>query len=184
MQDLIRKQPGVVSTPGRLHRRPERARHVPQPPGPRRGHRDHLRPGADGLPRAAGVLLPDPRSDHQEPAGQRRRHQLPLGDLLRRRRAEARRAGHHRRCRRLGPVARQGRHGGRSRRRLLGGRAGASGLPGALPRAGTPAISHGPGGNCPSARKCRAHARWAHARWAHARSAGDAGDYFPCARSW
>ena len=133
MQDLIRKQPGVVGHPGRLYRRPERTRHLPEPPGPCRGHRDHLRPGTDGLPRAAGVLLPDPRSDHQEPAGQRRRYQLPVGDLLRRRRAEARRAGHHRRCRRLGTVAGQGRHGSDSRERLLGRRAGAPGLPGALP---------------------------------------------------
>ena len=133
MQDLIRKQPGVVDTRVGYTGGQNAQRHLPEPSGPRRGHRDHLRPGADRLPRAAGVLLPDPRSDHREPAGQRRRHQLPVGDLLRRRRAEARRAGHHRRCRRLGPVAGQGRHGSDSRKRLLGGRAGAPGLPGALP---------------------------------------------------
>ena len=49
--------------PRRLHRRPERPRDLPQPSRPRRGHRDRLRPGPDRLPRAAGVLLPDPRSD-------------------------------------------------------------------------------------------------------------------------
>ena len=71
--------------PRRLHRRQERPPHLPQPPRARRGHRDRLRPGADRLPRAAGVLLPDPRSDDQGPPGQRRRDQLPLGDLLHRR---------------------------------------------------------------------------------------------------
>ena len=30
-----------------------------------------------------GVLLPDPRPEHQEPPGQRHRPQLPFGDLLR-----------------------------------------------------------------------------------------------------
>ena len=45
-------------------------RDLPQSPA-RRGHRDHLRPVADRLPRPAGVLLPDPRSDHEEPSGQR-----------------------------------------------------------------------------------------------------------------
>ena len=133
MQDLIRKQPGVVSHPGRLHRRPERERDLPQSPGPRRGDRDHLRPVADRLPQPAGVLLPDPRSDHEGPAGQRRRHQLPVGDLLCRRRAEARRAGHHRRRRGVGAVAGQGGHRGDAGERLLGSRARAPGLPRALP---------------------------------------------------
>ena len=43
--------------------------------------------------------------DDQEPPGQRRRHELPLGDLLHLRRAEARRRGHdrRRRCVRLWP---------------------------------------------------------------------------------
>ena len=119
--------------PRRLHRRPERERDIPQSPGPRRGDRDHLRPVADRLPQPAGVLLPDPRSDDEEPAGQRRRHQLPVGDLLSRRRAEARRAGHHRRCRRVRAVAGQGGHRGDAGERLLGGRARAPGLPRALP---------------------------------------------------
>mgnify|MGYP004355770757 CR=1 FL=1 len=95
--------------------------------------RDRLRPRTDRLPRAAGVLLPDPRSDDEEPAGQRCRHQLPLGDLLRRRRAASSGAGHHRRCRGLRAVAGQGRHRGQPRTRLLGSRTGAPGLPGALP---------------------------------------------------
>ncbi len=133
MEDLIRKQPGVVSHAGRLHRRRERERDLPQSPRPCRGDRDRLRPVADRLPRPAGVLLPDPRSDHEEPPGQRRRHQLPVGDLLRRRRAEARRAGHHRRRGRVRAVAGQGGHRGDAGERLLGSRAGAPGLSGALP---------------------------------------------------
>ena len=47
MQDLIRKRPGVISHPGRLHRRRRPQRDLPQPRHPRRGHRDRLRPRAD-----------------------------------------------------------------------------------------------------------------------------------------
>ena len=59
---------------------------------------------------AARVLLPGARPDHPQPPGQRRRHELPLGDLLHQRRAEASRRGHDRRRERLGPVAGPGRH--------------------------------------------------------------------------
>ena len=86
MQDLIRKRPGVLSTrvgytggdvPNATYRNH----------GPRRGDRDHLRPRADVLSRSARVLLPDPRPHDARPPGQRRGHELPLGDLLPRRRA-------------------------------------------------------------------------------------------------
>ena len=69
MQDLIRKQPGVVSTRVGYTRRRDAARHLPQPPRTCRGHRDRLRPGAHRLPDAAGVLLPDPRSDDEDRQG-------------------------------------------------------------------------------------------------------------------
>ena len=61
-------------------------------------------------------------------------HELSLGDLLHQRRAEARRRGHDRRRRRLGPVAGQGRDRSRAGGRFLGGRAGAPGLSGANPK--------------------------------------------------
>lgn len=53
---------------GRLHRRRERPPHLPQSPRPRRGHRDHLRPGANGLPHAAGVLfgIHDPTTKNRQ----------------------------------------------------------------------------------------------------------------------
>ena len=133
MQDLIRKRPGVLSTRVGYTGGDVAERHLPQPRDPRRGDRDHLRPRADLVSRAARVLLPDPRPDDAQPPGQRRRHQLPLGDLLPRRRAAPRRRGHHRRRRGLGAVARQGRHRGHPGRALLGGRARAPGLPRALP---------------------------------------------------
>src|SRR3954454_6865395 len=124
---------GRAGDPGRLHRRPERERDLPQPPWPRRGDRDPVRPGRDELPRPPGVLLPDPRPHHLQPAGQRRRHVVPIGDLLRRRRAEADRRGHHRRRRGERAVAGQGRHRGHAGGPVLGGRAGAPGLPAPLP---------------------------------------------------
>ena len=115
MQDLIRKRPGVLSTrvgytggdvPNATYRNHGDAR---------RGDRDHLRPRADLLSRPARVLLPDPRPDDAQPPGQRRRHELPLGDLLRRRRAAPCRRGHDRRRRSLRALAGQGRHRGHAR---------------------------------------------------------------------
>ncbi len=58
-----------------LYRRRRAQRHLPQPRHPCRGHRDHLRSRAHQLSRAAGILLPDPRPHHAEPAGQRSRPQ-------------------------------------------------------------------------------------------------------------
>ena len=106
MQDLIRKRPGVISTRvGYTGGDVANATY--------RNHGTHaeaieiiVRSRADQLPRPARVLLPDPRSDDAEPPGQRRRHELPLGDLLSRRRAAPRRRGHDRRRRGVGPLAR------------------------------------------------------------------------------
>ena len=72
MQDLIRKQPGVVSTRvGYTGGENANATYRNHP-----GHAEAIEivydPRADRLPDAAGVLLPDPRSDDEEPAGQRR----------------------------------------------------------------------------------------------------------------
>ena len=116
---------------------------------PKRSRSFSTRP--DQLSRDPRVLLPDPRSDDAQSPGQRYRHELSLGDLLYERRAEAHRRGHHRRCRGLGSLARQGGDRGRAGRRLLGGRAGASGLSRALSRTATPAILSGRTGNCRSA---------------------------------
>ena len=145
MQDLIRKRPGVLSTRVGYTRRRRPERDLPQPRHARRGDRDRLRSRADLVSRPARVLLPDPRPDHAEPPGQRHRPELPLGDLLPRRRAAPRRRGHDRRRRRVGSLARQGRHRGRAGRAVLGGRARASGLPRALSATGTRATSRGRG---------------------------------------
>ncbi|CAK7283014.1 hypothetical protein SGPA1_20989 [Streptomyces misionensis JCM 4497] len=120
--------------PRRLQRRRHPQRHLPEPRRPRRGDRDPLRPLGHQLPRHPGILLPDPRPDHPRPPGQRHRPQLPFRHLLRRRGAAPHRRGHHRGRRGERTVAGEGGHGGRAAGRLLGGRAGAPGLPGALPQ--------------------------------------------------
>jgi hypothetical protein len=53
---------------------------------------------------------------------------LPIRNLLHQRRAARHGGGHHRRCRGLRIVARQGGHRGRGRRTVLGGRTRAPGL--------------------------------------------------------
>src|SRR3954465_11013179 len=77
---LLLGRPGAAAPPrwrhldpGRLHRRVERELDLPEPPRPRRGGRDRLRPRADLLPGHPRVLLPDPRPDDQGPPGQRLR---------------------------------------------------------------------------------------------------------------
>ena len=89
MQDLIRRMPGVIST-----RVGYSGGDVPN--ATYRNHGTHAEaieiifdPRHDQLPRSARILLPDPRPDHAQPAGQRCRRQLSLGDLLYQRRAEA-----------------------------------------------------------------------------------------------
>ena len=81
MEDLIRKRPGVIDT-----RVGYTGGDVPN--ATYRNHGTHAEaieivydPATGVVPRPAGVLLPDPRPVDPEPAGQRRRHELPLGDL-------------------------------------------------------------------------------------------------------
>ncbi len=150
MQELFRRLPGVISTRVGYSGGDVAQRHLPQPRHPRRGHRDRLRPRADLVPRPAGVLLPDPRPDDEEPPGQRHRPELPLGDLLSR---TTSRSGSPRTRSPTStpPGCGPARSSPRSRRpgRLLGGRARAPGLPRALSRTGTPATSCARAGSCP-----------------------------------
>ena len=85
------------------------------------------------LPTHAGVLLSNPRSDHEEPRRQRHRQVLQVRNLVRRCRREADRRRPDRGRRSVRSVERQGRDGGQAGWRRLGGGAEASGLPGALP---------------------------------------------------
>ena len=82
MQDLIRKRPGVISTRvGYTGGDVANATY--------RNHGTHAEaieiifdPDRDLVSRPARVLLPDPRPHDAQPPGQRRGHELPLGDLL------------------------------------------------------------------------------------------------------
>ena len=85
MQDLIRKLPGVIET-----RVGYTGGDVPN--ATYRNHGTHAEgieiifdPETISYRRILEYLLPDPRSHHERPAGQRHRHLLPVGDLLRRR---------------------------------------------------------------------------------------------------
>ncbi len=112
MQDLIRKRPGVIST-----RVGYTGGDIPN--ATYRNHGDHaeaIEITFDPDQISYRDLLEfffqihDPTT--HEPPGQRHRDQLPVGDLLHQRRAEAGRRGHDRRRRRLRPVAGQGGHRG------------------------------------------------------------------------
>ena len=110
-------------------------------------------PDADQLSEAARVLLPDPRPDDAEPPGQRRRARSYRSAIFYTSDEQKRdRRGHDRRRRCVGAVAGQGGDRGRAGRRVLGGRARAPGLSGALSRTATPATSSGRAGSCPSGR--------------------------------
>jgi peptide-methionine (S)-S-oxide reductase len=131
VQDLLRRYPGVLST-----RVGYSGGDVPNATYRNHGtHAEAIEIVFDPAKTSFRKLLEfffqihDPSTLNRQ--GNDRGLQLPLGDLLYQRGAKARRARHDRRCRCLGPVARQGGDRGRPGRRLLGGRAGAPGLPGA-----------------------------------------------------
>ena len=79
--------PGVVHDGrrlrGRLHAQPDLRGGLHRPHRPHRGRARGLRPGEDELRGAAADLLGGPRPDPGHAPGQRRRHPVPLGDLLR-----------------------------------------------------------------------------------------------------
>src|SRR5690606_10910841 len=92
---------------------------------PRGGRAGRVRPGRALLPRPAARLFLDPRPHDAEPPGPRRRHAVPLSDLLSFRGAEADRGGSDR-----GAGGREGRgHADRDRGRAAGR---------VLPRRGVP----------------------------------------------
>ena len=82
VQDLIRKQPGVISTRvGYTGGNVANATY--------RNHEGHAEaieitfdPAQTSFRRPARILLPDPRPDHEGPPRQRHRLELPLGHLL------------------------------------------------------------------------------------------------------
>ena len=132
VQELVRKLPGVIST-----RVGYTGGDVPN--ATYRNHGTH----AEGIeiifdPSVTSFRdllefffqIHDPTT--QEPTGQRRRSELPVGHLLHIRRAADGRRGDDRRRRRGGPVAWQGRHRGGVGGSVLGGRARAPGLPAAV----------------------------------------------------
>ena len=73
MQDLIRKLPGVISTRVGGYTRAMSKNILLTNQHPCWGIEVSIRAGKDRLPATSGVLLPDPRPDDAEPAGQRPR---------------------------------------------------------------------------------------------------------------
>ena len=133
MQDLIRKQPGVVSTRvGYTGGQNANATYRNHP-----GHAEAIEIIYDPSQTDFRNLLEfffqihDPTTKNRQGNDVGTSYRSAI--FYRRRRAEARRAGHHRRCRRVRAVAGQGGHRGDAGERLLGGRARAPGLPRALP---------------------------------------------------
>ena len=79
---------------GWLHPEPDLRGDLHRAHRPRRDRARGVRPHGH-LPRAAAQgVLGEPRPHHAQPAGQRHRHGLPVGDLLDHRRAGGRRAHH------------------------------------------------------------------------------------------
>ena len=151
MQDLIRRQPGVLCDPGRLHRRRHAQRDLPQPrhATPRRSRSSSI----PSRPRYRDLLefffqVHDPTT--QEPPGQRPRAELPLGDLLHR--ATSRSGSPRTPSPTSTPRAcGRARSSPRSRRRARSGRPSPSTrtTSSATPTA-TPATSSGRTGSCPT----------------------------------
>ena len=69
MQDLVRRLPGVSSTRVGYTGGEGAERDVSQPWQPCRSARNPVRPGKDELQGHPGILLPDPRPKHPQPAG-------------------------------------------------------------------------------------------------------------------
>ena len=143
-----------VSTRGSATPAAERQRDLPQPPRPRRGDRDRLRPRADRL--TASCWSSSSRSTTRRRRTARATTSAP---------ATARRSStsttsrsevaerHHRRRRRLGPVAGQGRHRGDARRRRSGRPSPSTRTTSSASRTATPATSSGRTGSCPTRKK-------------------------------
>ena len=74
-----RSNPGYA---GGSERQSELRRGLRRPDRPRRSRAHPLRPSQLCVSRSSQRLLLDPRSDDAEPSGQRRRHAIPVGDLL------------------------------------------------------------------------------------------------------
>ena len=134
MQDLIRKQPGVLST-----RVGYSGGDVPNATYRNHGtHAEAVEIVYDPAVTDYRTLLEfffqihDPTTKNRQ--GNDRGTSYRSAIFYARRRAEANRAGHHRRRRGIRPVARQGGDRGQPGRGFLGGRARASGLPAALPQ--------------------------------------------------
>ena len=89
--------PGVYTTAvgyaGRPHAEPDVPRSVHGHDRPQRGRARRVRSREGSLRGTAEGVLGEPRSDAGDAPGQRRRHAVPLGHLLLRRRAAARRRG-------------------------------------------------------------------------------------------
>src|SRR5205823_4067919 len=117
------RDPGCPRDARRLHRWQDEECHLsrrePRRHRSRRGRRGGLRSGEAQLRGAARLLLPHARPHDGEPPAQRRRHAVPLGDLLSRRRAAADRRAREGARRALGEVGRPDRDGDRPRRRVL-----------------------------------------------------------------
>ena len=133
MEDLIRKQPGVVSTRvGYTGGENANATYRNHP-----GHAEAIEIIYDPSQTDFRNLLEfffqihDPTTKNRQGNDVGTSYRSAI--FYRRRRAEERRAGHHRRRRRVRPVAGQGGHRGDAGERLLGGRARAPGLSRALP---------------------------------------------------
>jgi peptide-methionine (S)-S-oxide reductase len=80
MEDLIRRQPGVLDTRvGYTGGQNDHATYRNHPATPRRSRSSTTR--RDDVPGHPGLLLPDSRPVNPEPPGQRHRDELPVGDL-------------------------------------------------------------------------------------------------------
>ena len=136
MEDLIRRQPGVLDTRvGYTGGQNDHATYRNHP-----GHAEAVEIVFDPAKTTYRDILAfffqihDPSTLNRQ--GNDIGYELPVGDLPALARAGAGRPRHDRRRRRVGAVARQGRDHDRARRPVLGGRARAPGLPASRTRTG------------------------------------------------